>query len=145
MLNLIVKSKKYLIIIIFLSLALIASLFLVVRTTTIFNRAATTNTSSIILENSYLFASPLQAKADGLEQIRLTVFLLDGRGLGVPNQTVSLNLPPSITITKQQNISDDSGKTTFDIVSSVPQTISITATTNQLQLPQKVKIIFYNN
>jgi hypothetical protein len=137
-----VKSKKYLIIIIFLSLALIASLFLVVKTTTIFNRAATSS-SSIILENSYLFASPIQAKADGQEQIRLTVFLLDGRGLGVPNQTVNLNLPTTTTITNQQNTSDESGKATFDIVSSIPQTISVTATTNNLQLPQKVKVIFY--
>jgi hypothetical protein len=138
-----VKPNKYLLIIGFLSLALIASLFLVVRTTTIYNRAATSSANPIILENSYLFASPLQAKADGQEQIRLTVFLLDGRGLGVANQTVSLNLPSTITITNQQNISDESGKTTFDIVSSTPQTISVTATTNKLQLPQKVKLIFY--
>lgn len=137
------RPNKYLIIIGFLALALIASLFLVVRTTTTYNRAVTSNTNPIILENSYVFASPLQAKADGLEQIRLTVFLLDGRGLGVPNQPVSLNLPSTITITNQQNISDESGKTTFDIVSSTPQTISVTATTNKLQLPQKVKLIFY--
>jgi hypothetical protein len=138
-----VKPNKYLIIIIFLSLALIASLFLVVRTTTTYNRAATTNTNPIILENSYVFASPIQAKADGQEQVRITVFLLDGRGLGVSNQLVSLNLPASVTVTNQQNISDESGKTTFDIVSSIPQTISVTATTNKLQLPQKVKITFY--
>ena len=135
--------NKYLIIISFLSLALIASLFLVVRTTTTSNRAATSTANPIILENSYLFASPIQAKADGQEQIRLTVFLLDGRGLGVPNQTVSLNLPSTITVTSQQNISDESGKAVFDIVSATPQSLSITATTQNLQLPQKVKITFY--
>ena len=137
------KPNKYLVIIGFLSLALIASLFLVARTTSIYNRAATTNQNPIVLENSYLFASPLQAKADGQEQIRLTVFLLDGRGLGVPNQTVKLNLPSTITITNQQNVSDEAGKTTFDIVSTSPQKISVTATTNKIELPQKVKLIFY--
>ena len=137
------KPNKYLFIIGFLSLALIASLFLVVRTTTIYNRAATSSANPVILENSYVFASPLQAKADGLEQIRVNVFLLDGRGLGVSNQTVSLNLPANVTITNQQNVSDESGKATFDLVSSTPQTISVTATTNKLQLPQKVKLIFY--
>lgn len=137
------RPNKYLFIIGFLSLALIASLFLVARTTTIYNRAATSKTSSVVLENSYLFASPLQAKADGLEQIRLTVFLLDGRGLGVANQVVSLNLPINTTITNQQEISDQSGKAVFDIVSSIPQTINVTAKVGSIKLPQSVKVTFY--
>ncbi len=137
------RPNKYLFIIGFLSLALIASLFLVARTTTIYNRAATSKSSSVVLENSYLFASPLQAKADGLEQIRLTVFLLDGRGLGVPNQIVSLNLPSNTTITNQQEISDQSGKAVFDIVSSIPQTINVTAKVGSIKLPQSVKVTFY--
>lgn len=137
------RPNKYLFIIGFLSLALIASLFLVARTTTIYNRAATSKSSSVVLENSYLFASPLQAKADGLEQIRLTVFLLDGRGLGVPNQIVSLNLPNNTTITNQQEISDQSGKAVFDIVSSIPQTINVTAKVGNSSLPQKVRVVFY--
>lgn len=137
------KPNKYLFIIGFLSLALIASLFLVARTTTFYNRAATSKNSTVVLENSYLFASPLQAKADGLEQIRLTVFLLDGRGLGVPNEIVSLNLPANTTITNQQEISDQSGKAVFDIVSSVPQTINVTAKTGSAKLPQNVRVVFY--
>jgi hypothetical protein len=138
-----VKPNKYLIIIGFLILALIASIVLVVRTTTIYNHAATSNTNPVILENSYLFASPIQAKADGQEQIRLTVFLLDGRGLGVANQSVSLDLPSNVIITNSPTLSDESGKVFFDIVSSTPQTINVTATTNNLKLPQKVKIVFY--
>ncbi len=137
------RPNKYLFIIGFLSLALIASLFLVARTTTVYNRAATSKSSSVVLENSYLFASPLQAKADGLEQIRLTVFLLDGRGLGVTNQVVSLNLPANTTITNQQEISDQSGKAVFDIVSSLPQTINVTAKVGNSSLPQKVRVVFY--
>ncbi len=136
------KSVKYLIIIGFLSIALIASLFLVVRTTTTYQKAASSS-SSVILENSYLFASPIQAKADGQEIVRLTVFLLDGRGLGVANQTVELDLPSSVIIQNQQEISDQFGKTIFDISSSVAQTINVTAKVGTAKLPQKVRVVFY--
>lgn len=136
-------KNKYLFIIGFLSLALIASVFLVVRTTTTYQRAATSSNGSIVLENSYLFASPLQAKADGKEMIRITIFLLDGRGIGVANQTVSLNLPKTITVTNQQEITDQNGKAIFDLVSSTAQTANITAKTDTAKLPQSVKIVFY--
>jgi len=138
-----VPSTKYLFIIGFLSIALIASLFVVVRTTTTYQRAASNSSGSTVLENSYLFASPLQAKADGREKIRITVFLLDGRGLGVGNQTVNLKLPTSITINNQQEITDQSGKAIFDLSSSIAQTINVTAITNNLTLPQKVRVVFY--
>jgi hypothetical protein len=144
-----VKSTKYLIIIILLVLALIASVFVVIRTTTTYQRA-TTSTTSIVLENSYLFASPLQAKAgeeslpaDRREKVRITIFLLDGRGLGVANQTVTLNLPKNITIQNQQEITDSTGKAIFDLSSSTAQTVNITATVGNSHLPQSVKIVFY--
>jgi hypothetical protein len=137
-----VKSTKYLVIIIILILALIASVFVVIRTTTTYQRAAT-STTSIVLENSYLFASPLQAKADNKEKVRITIFLLDGRGLGVPNQTVSLNLPKNITITNQQEITDQNGKAIFDLSSATAQTVNITAVTGSSKLPQSVKVVFY--
>ena len=136
------STKKYLIIIILLSLALIISVIVVVRTTTTYQRA-TTSTTSIVLENSYLFASPLQAKADSREKIRITVFLLDGRGLGVANQTVSLNLPKTVTTTNQQETTDQNGKVIFDLSSSTAQTANITATVESSRLPQSVKIVFY--
>ena len=143
------KSTKYLFIIGFLTLSLIASLYLVARTT-IFRGRATTSNYSYVLENSYLFASPLQAKAgdkitptDRHEQIRLTVFLLDGRGLGVANQTVSLQLPANISIINQQEITDSTGKAIFDITSSLAQSFYITASVNKTKLPQKVRVVFY--
>ncbi len=135
-------KNKYLFIIGFLSLALIASVFLVIRTTTTYQRAAGSSTS-VVLENSYLFASPLQAKADSKEKIRITVFLLDGRGLGVANQTVTLNLPKTVTIQNQQEITDSNGKAVFDLSSSTAQTTNITAVTGSSKLPQSVKVVFY--
>ena len=137
------KANKYIIIIVFLCLALIGSLFLVLRTTAFFGKAATVNISSVALENSYLFASPLQAKADGKEQIRITVYLLDGRGIGVPSQKVHLKLPSTITVNEVQPESDESGKTIFDLSSGTKTSINISAITNNQELPQKAKITFY--
>ena len=137
------KVNKYLIIIIILSLALIASVFLVVKTTSFYQRAASSSSSTAILENSYLFASPLQAKADGQEQVRVTVFLLDGRGLGVANQTVTLDLPSTITIRNSQDITDENGKASFDLSSNQKQITTISAKNNNLTLPQKIRVTFY--
>lgn len=124
-------------------LSLIASLFLVLRTTVFVNKAATGNTSSVALENSYLFASPLQAKADGKEQVRITVYLLDGRGLGIPNLEVKLDTPKTVSVNKIQSLSDDSGKTVFDLSSVVANNFFVTATIGNRELPQKVKVVFY--
>jgi hypothetical protein len=131
------------VIIAFLILALIASLFLVFRTTVFFGRAATLNSSPIVLENSYLFASPLQAKADGKEMVRITIFLLDGRGLGVANKNVTLNLPSTVTTTPTQPTTDDTGKAIFDLSSTTAGKLEVQAQAEGKPLPQKVRVVFY--
>jgi len=135
--------NKYLIIIIFLSLALIASLYLVLRTTIFVKKATNNNTSTIALENSYLFVSPLQAKADGKEKMRLTIFILDGRGMGIANQTVSLSTSSKINIISIQNQTDESGKAVFDLTSDVAGQFNVSAQTGNTTLPQQVKVVFY--
>jgi len=135
-------SKRYWIIFIILIIALIASVSLVLKTTIFGSKAAVVN-SSVVLENSYLFASPIQAKADGQEKVRITVFLLDGRGLGVPNQTVILNAPSQVTLQESQNITDTSGKAVFDLSSSIIKTFNISAQVGNKVLPQQVKVVFY--
>lgn len=134
--------RRPIIIIIFLLLTLLASLALVFRTTIFLGRAAGSS-SSVAYGNSYLFSSPLQAKADGKEQIRVTVYLLDGRGLGVPNQTVSLTSSPKVTITSIQTTTDDTGKAVFDLSSGSPAKVVVSASNNQQSIPQTVKIVFY--
>lgn len=75
--------------------------------------------------------------------IRLTVFLLDGRGLGVANQTVDLDLPATVTIQNQQEISDQNGKAIFDISSNIAQSVNVAAKVGASKLPQKIKVTFY--
>ncbi|MFA5828540.1 MAG: invasin domain 3-containing protein [Candidatus Shapirobacteria bacterium] len=136
-------STKSLLTIAILLLALIAVTYLVVRPAIYSGRATGLNsTSPITLENSYLFASPLQAKADGKEKIRITVFLLDGRGMGVGNQEVELTKPPAINLTDIQATSDDMGKSVFDLTSSTPGKYEIVAKVNSKEISQKVKVTF---
>ena len=137
------KPNKYIVIIIFLILSLIASLALVLRTTIWSSKAATGNTSTIALENSYLFASPLQAKADNKEKIRLTVFILDGRGLGVPNQVVDISTSSKVSILEIQKNTDDTGKAVFDLSSNAAGRFDVTVKTKSGTIPQQVKVVFY--
>lgn len=136
------SSNKTLILIVFLILSLIASIFLIFRTAIFMGKATSTNSSLVSIENSYLFASPLQAKADDQESIRVTIFLLDGRGLGVSNQLIDLIVPKNLTIQNQQPITDSAGKSTFDLSSSLPGKFEISAKTNNQTIPQKVTIVF---
>ena len=136
-------NKKTLLLILFLALALLGSLVLVFRTAIFTGSAISTTTSSIALENSYIFASPLQAKADTKELIRVTVFILDGRGLGISNQPVTLNRPNSISIQEIQATTDDLGKAVFDLSSPTTGKYEISASSNGNTLPQRVRVVFY--
>ena len=137
------SNKKYLITIVFLIVALIFSVFLTLKTTIFLGRANSTNSNVVVLENSYLFASPIQAKAGGDEKIRVTVFLLDSRGLGVSDREVDLVVEPSLDIKKIQAISDDSGRAVFDISSGMIRSYQVMARLNGRDLPQRIKVAFY--
>lgn len=138
------STPKYVIIIFFLLLALAGTVFLTLRVTVFGNKAAGTgSTATVALENSYLFASPLQAKADNQEMVQITVFLLDSRGLGLANQLVSLDVPSTITVSSIQATTDDTGKALFNLKSAIPTVISVAAHVNSQTLPQKVKVTFY--
>ena len=135
-------STKSLLTITILLASLIAVIYLVLRPVVLTGRATGSSNSPITLENSYLFASPLQAKADGKEKIRITVFLLDGRGMGVANQDIEITKNKSINITDIQSLSDDSGKGVFDLTSTNPGKFEISAKANSKEIPQKVKVTF---
>lgn len=137
------STLKYLIIIFILIATLIATVFLALRVTIFGSKAAITPASPIAEANSYLFASPLQAKADNKEKIRLTVFILDGRGLGLPNKFVSINKPALLELTEIQSTTNDSGQAVFDITSPTSGTYIISSQVEGRTLPQKVRVMFY--
>lgn len=137
------NNNKPLIIVGILLICLIISIILIPKTLVLFSKASSNSSSTATLENSYLFASPIQAKADGQEKIRVSVFILDGQGLGVSNRTVTLNIPQTITNLHVQPITDESGKAIFDISSVTQGTFTISATTDNKELPQKLRVVFY--
>ena len=135
-------SKK-LLLIIFLLLTLGISLTLVFRTTIFVNRAAVYSDKTPVLQNSYLFASPLQANSKNQEKIRITVFVLDGQGLGVSNQLVKLSSSPSLSIENIQPLTSETGQATFNISSQSPSSFQITAKIGNKQIPQSISVTFY--
>lgn len=98
--------------------------------------------ADLSVENSYIFASPVSATADGSSIIRVTVFLLSGQGLGVTGVKVNLKLDPSVMISENEPTSDTFGRATFDLISSIPGDYTISAETEGVTLPQKVSISY---
>jgi len=128
--------------IVLLSLGL--TVFFISQRTTFFGRASSPSLSSgeVALENSYIFASPLSAKADGKEKIRITVFILDSQGKGVYNQAVFLGEDERLVIKEVQPITDTIGRALFDVSSTVATDYFVEAQVNSQLLPQRIKVTF---
>lgn len=135
-------NPKKIFFIILLIFGLITGVFLVTKTTLFKSRASTSSSQLPVKENSYLFASPIQAKADSLEKIRVTVFLLDSNGLGVSRQSVNLKVPSQIQVEALQSTTDDLGKATFNLSSNFPGKYEISASTPNFSLSQKINLLF---
>lgn len=99
------------------------------------------------LSNSYIFGSPLLAAANGEEKIRVSVFLLDAKGRGVPNKTIELRATAKQgggmpQIKAVQPTTDNFGKAVFEVVSTFSGQFVITAVVDGLELPQPVTLTF---
>jgi hypothetical protein len=94
-------------------------------------------------DNSYVFSSPLRAKANSDEKIRTTVFILNNQGLGVEKMTVLFNNTSSLNITTVQGITDSFGKAIFDISSVNAGDYYLEFSVNNKPLKQKAHLVFY--
>lgn len=137
-------------VLIILLLGLVVAVYLSKQTTNVRSKAYTyeqndeqelTNPNNIEIDNSFAFASPLQA-ATGGEKIRITVMILDGRGIGVSGQSVVLSNNNSIVVEELQPVTDDYGKAIFDISSSASGDFIITPSVNNQPLSQNVQVRF---
>jgi len=138
------KTTLILLVTFFFLFSLAGLVFFISQRTTFFGRAYTPATGTTFSsQNSYLFASPLRAAADGQEKIRITVFLLDSSGRGVVGQTVFLGQNERLTISAVQSTTDELGRAIFDISSSFAGEYLIEARVGSEVLPQRVKISFY--
>ena len=103
---------------------------------------ASVSQTTFSVENSYIFLSPLKAKANGQEKIRMTIFVLNNKGLGVLGRKVVLENIENLTVDTIQGLSDNVGKAVFDISSIEPGEFYINIKIDGAALPQKSRISF---
>lgn len=94
------------------------------------------------VENSYIFTSPLQAKADSRDKIRITIFILDNQGLGVKGKKVKLSYLPGLIIDPIQEITDEYGKAVFDVSSTTPGNFDLEVYVEGKKLKQRAMLKF---
>lgn len=133
-----------LLVLLFLLLSLGLLVVFIQERTTFFGRAfgPTPRKGLVEIENSYMFASPLEAQADGREKIRITVIILDSEGFGVAEKQVFLGQDARLTINAVQQTTDSLGKAIFDISSSASGEYHLEARVDNKVLPQRVRISF---
>jgi hypothetical protein len=122
---------------------LIAVIIASERTSTSGRAQETRSASLFSRENSYLFASPVSAAADGTSLVRVTVFLLNDQGLGIPSQEVKLNVSGPVVIAAVQPVTDSFGRSLFDITSSSAGSYTISAEVLNTTVPQTVSVAFH--
>lgn len=94
-------------------------------------------------ENSYLFVTPLRAKANEKEKIRVTIFVLNNQGLGVAGKKVFIGRDQNLYVDEIQALTDNFGKAVFDISASRPGEYYLEVKVEDKVLPQKAHLSFY--
>ncbi len=131
-----------------LSLLILFSLanYVIPRVLVSFTRA--TRTGDYSPANSYVFASPITAKADGQQKIQVNVFLLDKEGHGVAEQPLGVNVRPiagavgTPQVRQVQPTTNKNGQAVFELTSTFAGQFEITANAGGADLPQKVSVVF---
>jgi len=134
------KILLYLIMIL-AAIILFSSLFWFYETRFIIGRASV-STATFSIENSYIFISPLRAKAGAQEKIRLTTFILNNQGLGVSGKQVVLDQNPNIIIEPIQSMTDNFGKAVFDISATKIGEYYLSVKVDGSELRQKARLTF---
>lgn len=124
-------------------ITVLIAFFLVRQRVSFFSRARTPSSQvKVSRENSYIFASPVSAFADGISIIRVTVIMLSNQGLGVSGQTVKLKTSKPLTVNQVKPATDDYGRAIFDVTANTPGDYTLSAETSDLTLSQTVSIAF---
>lgn len=108
-----------------------------------FSSRASIKNNDFSKENSYLFVTPLKARANGQEKIRLTVFVLNNQGLGVLGKKVYLERNEALYIDEIQSLTDNYGKAYFDVSSTKPGEYYLNVFVDNISLNQKAHLSFY--
>jgi hypothetical protein len=136
-------KKNLIFLILFLLILVSFSFFFGLYEVRFFKSRASVSQASFSVDNSYLFVSPLRAKANGQEKIRITVFVLNNQGLGVLGKEVFLSRDPSLSVDIIQGQTDSFGKAVFDVTSTKPGEYYLEVFVDGQKLPQKAHLSFY--
>jgi len=136
-------KKNLIFLILFLLILVSFSFFFGLYEVRFFKSRASVSQASFSVDNSYLFVSPLRAKANGQEKIRITVFVLNNQGLGVLGKEVFLSPDPSLSVDIIQGQTDNFGKAVFDVTSQKAGEYYLEVSVDGQKLPQKAHLSFY--
>lgn len=95
------------------------------------------------LENSYLFVSPLRARANNEEKIRITIFVLNNQGLGVAGKQLTIAPNSDLSIETIRGLTDSYGKGVFDVKSAKAGEYYLDIAVEGRTLLQKAHLSFY--
>ena len=107
-----------------------------------FTSRADISQATFSIDNSYIFSTPSQARANGQEKIRLTVFILNNQGLGVLGKKIFIGTDPSLNIEAIQGLTDNYGKAYFDISSSKAGEYFLEIKADDTALKSKAHLVF---
>lgn len=138
------KSILFVLVIVFLLIIIYILINLSSGRTSFFGKAS--GSGMLSPGNSYVFASPITAKA-GMDKIRVTVFALDGQGKGIPNSLVNVNCKEAaacsgVSFADVQQQTDTLGQAIFDVTSSSAGKYEIQAFVAGALIPQTVMVNF---
>jgi len=136
------KKILYFGILFFIILSFFAGLFFFYEARFFSGRASTVQ-GSFSVENSYIFVTPLKGKANSNERVRITIFILDDKGLGVAGKTVTLAQDPGILVDSNQAITDSLGKVTFDVAGKSVGEYYLEVVVDEVKLTQKAHLSYY--
>ncbi len=87
--------------------------------------------------------TPLRAKANGQEKIRITVFVLNNQGLGVLGRMVFVGMDQNLNVETIQGLTDDYGRAFFDVSASKAGEFFLEITVDDAKLREKAHLSFY--
>lgn len=107
-----------------------------------FASRADVSQASFSVDNSYIFSTPSQARANGQEKIRLTVFVLNNQGIGVLGKKITFSTNPDLNIETIQGLTDNYGKAFFDISATKAAEYYLNVLVDGTALNQKAHLSF---
>lgn len=135
-------KKMPLFLILFIIILLVFVIFFGLYEVRFFSSRASIKSLDFSLDNSYVFITPLRARANGQEKIRITVFVLNDQGLGVQGKNVFLSPHEALNIDNIQGLTDNYGKAYFDVSATKPGEYFIEIKIDNKSLRQAAHLTF---